>query len=53
VLAGTAIVHISLPEVKLLETVWPEVKTLSTGGGGVTELETTILQVKVVYLVLV
>jgi hypothetical protein len=55
VLAGTAIVHISLPEAKLLEAVTPEVRTLSPGGGGggggVPPLETTRLpQVTVVYL---
>jgi hypothetical protein len=48
-------VHISLPEVKLLETVTPEVKTLSPGGGGggVPPLETRTPQVKRVYLFLV
>jgi hypothetical protein len=51
-------VHISLPEAKLLEAVTPEVNTLSPGGGGggggVTELDTVrALQVNVVYLLLV
>jgi hypothetical protein len=50
-------VHISLPEDKLLEAVTPEVNTLSPGGGGgggVTELDTVrALHVNEVYLLLV